>query len=69
MGEMKCPFCPDGSKIPIEDVLTNHIIILEFMNGNIHVHAPLENPAAIKRMIEKVKERTQVDAKPPIQTE
>ena len=48
---MMCKFCTPQQKLPVNDDIVDHLIILKYSNGHIHVHGPLDNKELIKQFI------------------
>lgn len=49
---MNCPFCDPKTKLPgNHGHHTEHLLILSYEDGHIHVHGPIDNIELIKQFI------------------
>ncbi len=51
---MQCPFCSEKRDIPVEGEIVEHLVVIQTQDGHIHVHGPLRNEEAIKRLLDAI---------------
>jgi len=59
---MKCPFCPDHKKIPVDpDWIEQHLIVILDKSFHYHVHGPVGDKQAMKLFILKIAKEANIE--------
>ena len=57
-----CPFCTDGSVIPIKrGNIIEHLIVTLDNNNHFHIHGPIDDKELIKQFILKIAKEAKIE--------
>ena len=56
-----CNFCTPQQKLPDNNEIAEHLVLLKYSNGHIHIHGPLDNKELIKQFILSLGKEAEID--------